>query len=109
MILTLCKYQLPNRLVLQTPEPLGGVLHVQGLREFLKGGCGCHGSVSGAFKMEMPKSRLPEGIKDPESVRVPPPQATLSQSLMSQRKVDTWEMIVELVKGHSLSVLLGGE
>lgn len=74
MIPTLCKYQLPNRLVLQTPEPLGGVLHVQGLREFLKGGWDCQGLVSRAFKMEMPKSRLPKGIKDLESVRVPPPR-----------------------------------
>lgn len=97
MIPTLCKYQLPNRLVLQTPEPLGGVLHVQGLREFLKGSWDCQGSVSGAFKMEMPKSRLlyAKGIKDLESVRVPPPQVTLSQSLMSQHKIDTWELIAE--------------
>lgn len=74
MIPTLCKYQLPNRLVLQTPEPLGGVLHGQGLREFLKGDWDCQGSVSRAFKMEMPKSRLPKGIKDLASVRVPPPR-----------------------------------
>lgn len=74
MIPTLCKYQLPNRLVLQTPEPLGRVLHIQGLSKFLKGGWDCQGSVSGVFKMEMPKSRLPKSIKDLERVRVRPPR-----------------------------------